>query len=330
VALDIEIETTLSDEFDRKIKCRLQSFLQHLPLRDRRVMLECVSATTCSAPRKDQVQATILFLCLNVEQQKAILDGLKKRRLIPPQFQFRVVIQEIGFCSSIISTPMNPGIISGQVVTARILGNGRICGVLGRAPAGGSDCTLGGLVRVGGSVYVLTTAHGFLGKGAEQFSEHPLTGMSIQIWRVVSMLICIIQDFQPIGNIHSYKFSEGSDVQEPDSATVIYRTYDQDWALVRVQPLLYRENSFQVPGSNNMKFVEGHLKSSELCHGPVMVLSGVSGVRQGYLSTGISSLIIGKSCFDVWSIALDGLLGQLLSQDSMQNLSSLTLYKSPR
>ena len=162
-------------------------------------MLECVSAATCFAPRKDQVQATILFLWLNDERQKAILNGLKKRSLIPPQFQCRVVVQEIGLCSSTISTPLNPGIMSDQMVTARILGNGIICGVLGGAPARGLDCTLCGLILVGESVYSLTTAHGFLGRGAERFSGHPLIGMSIQIWRITPMLICIIQDFSPSG-----------------------------------------------------------------------------------------------------------------------------------
>jgi hypothetical protein len=309
VAPDVEIEPALSDEYNRKIKGRLETFLRGLPLRDRRVMLEYVSAATCSAPHKDQVHATILFYCLNDGQQKAILAGLKKRSLIPPHFQHRVVIQELGFCSSTISTPMNLGFMSGQVVTARILSNRTMCGVLGRAPAGGSDCTLGGLIRVGGSVYALTTAHGFLGRGSEYLSDHPLIGMPLQIWRIVPMLIFIVQDFQPIGNIHSYKFSETSNIQEPDSAAVVNTTYDQDWALVRVQPLLYRENSFEVPGSNIPMLVEGHVKTSELCHGPVMVLSSLSGVRQGYLSAGISSLIIGNSCFEVWSIALDGSLG---------------------
>jgi hypothetical protein len=177
VALDVEVEATLSDEFDRKIKCRLQSFLQHLPLRDRRVMLECVSATTFPAPHKNQVKPTILFLCLNEEQQKAIVNGLKKRSLVPPQFQYRVVIQVIGFCSSVISLPSKPGVLSGQVVVAHILGNGTICGVLGRAATRGSDCTLGGLIRVKGSVYALTTAHGFLGKSPESSSGPLLTGM---------------------------------------------------------------------------------------------------------------------------------------------------------
>lgn len=42
------------------------------------------------------------------------------------------------------------------------------------------------------------------------------------------------------------------------------------------------------------------------------MLSSFSGVLQGYLSAGNSSILIDGSCFEVGSIALDGMLGQLL------------------
>lgn len=77
-----------------------------------------------------------------------------------------------------------------------------------------------------------------------------------------------------------------------------------------MQPLLYRENNFEVPGSNNVTLIEGCVKTSELCHGTVVVISSVSGVRQGYLSASISSLIIGESCFEIRSVAIDRMSGQ--------------------
>ena len=105
------------------------------------------------------------------------------------------------------------------------------------------------------------------------------------------------------------------------------RAYDQDWALVRVQPLLYRANSFEDPRSNNATVIEGYVKSSELCRGPVMVPSGLSGVRQGYLSAGISSLLIGESCFEARSIALDCILGQLIFKHSVLSFLSNSLQQ---
>ena len=178
VATDIEVEENLKEEFDRKHKRRLQNFLQHLPLRDRAVSLECVLA--CSTPHRDQMQPTILVLCLNKEQQKAINSGLKNRTLVPAQYQCLVVVQEVGLCSSVIGIPWSPGTMSGQIVVARILDNRTLCGALGRAINGDSECTVGGLIRVGGSIYALTTAHGFVGRGEGMLSTIPSTSKLIQ------------------------------------------------------------------------------------------------------------------------------------------------------
>jgi hypothetical protein len=74
--------------------------------------------------------------------------------------------------------------MSGKVVIARILNNGTMCGALSRATGGGLECTLGGLIRVGGSMYALTTAHGLLGSGNESSTSFTSTGMSQWVSRL--------------------------------------------------------------------------------------------------------------------------------------------------
>ena len=86
--------------------------------------------------------------------------------------------------------------------------------------------------------------------------------------------------------------------------------YDQDWAIVRVQPSLYKENCYFLPGSTQKTRIEGHLRSSDLHHGPVVIPSSLSGIRQGFLTASTGSVILGSSCFEVKSISLDGELGK--------------------
>jgi hypothetical protein len=71
--------------------------------------------------------------------------------------------------ASQISTPLEPGALSEQLVEAVFTGDPpTFCGTQGRlvlhdGPSIGETrfCTLGGTIVVGGAVYILTTAHSF-------------------------------------------------------------------------------------------------------------------------------------------------------------------------
>ena len=178
VVPDVVVEPALLQEFRLKIKGKLLGILLHLPLQDRQIMLDCVS--TCPDMSRSQIQPTILFLCLDETQQKSITSGLKKRDFIPSSFRCRVIVQEISLCSSTISTPLNPGPMSGSIVEASFLTDARtMCGTLSRIldfNIKGGEATLGGLIRVGGSIYALTTAHTYIGKGPTGTSQQSNSG----------------------------------------------------------------------------------------------------------------------------------------------------------
>ena len=169
---DVDVEPKVRLEFDSKIKPRLIGFLKHLPLQNRQVMLECVSA--CQTPDRKRIQATVLFLCLNESQQVLITNGLKKRDLIPAHIHCRVIVQEILLCSSDSRTSLDLGLLTGQTIGACLPdATGSWCGVMCSILSENiknSECTLGGMIRVGGSLYALTTAHSFLGRGSSSKS----------------------------------------------------------------------------------------------------------------------------------------------------------------
>lgn len=114
--------------------------------------------------------------------------------------------------------------------------------------------------------------------------------------------------FEPVGNLHSYKFTESSSLPTGnlDSEKLsLQMPYDQDWALVRIQPLLYNPNTFQLPGSSTMTSIEGFVPNKQLAHGSVHVLSSISGVCEGYLSPGSAYWMFGQSYFEVRTIFLN-------------------------
>jgi hypothetical protein len=81
--------------------------------------------------------------------------------------------------------------------------------------------------------------------------------------------------------------------------------YDQDWALVRIQPSLHGMNLVQLPGSSDPAIIQGFLTNEELGHGTVHVLSAISGTCEGYLSPGSAYWMLGNSYFEVKTIFLD-------------------------
>ena len=85
---------------------------------------------------------------------------------------------------------------------------------------------------------------------------------------------------------------------------------DQDWALIKVEPSLYKDNHFVMPNSGTETHIEGYFDESDLNKGPVVVLSSFSGIRSGYLSATKGHFMIGSSLFEIRSITLDSELSR--------------------
>lgn len=171
VAFDSPVGEQHQTEYDQKLRRRLTSFLESLKLKDKNVLFGCFAAST--SPNRQNLGATIIFFCLNSDQQKTISSALKRRdsmnlEVVPSsRYRTAVVVQEIRLSSSEISVPSNPGPISGQIVYAFLQNKPSLCGVLCRISTSSMapQCMLGGLIAVSGSVYALTVSHAFLGRG---------------------------------------------------------------------------------------------------------------------------------------------------------------------
>lgn len=179
IAMHLEMKLELASEFEKIMKPRLRAFLQHLRLEDPRISLDCAMAGRTSAV--NTFKPTILFICFNERQKKAIENGIaSKRNLISSAFVCRVVVQELRLISSFTSIPSEPGSLSGQIVEANMHPHSiTLCGVRARL-MGQEDlisqplCTIGGLILVGGALYALTTAHSFM----DNFSRTTALGAS--------------------------------------------------------------------------------------------------------------------------------------------------------
>ncbi|KAM3072295.1 hypothetical protein ACMFMG_009105 [Clarireedia jacksonii] len=292
IALDTSVEEKLQLKSNPLLQKKLRSFLKSLKLKDPAVVIDCVAAST--TPERSKLKATILFLCLDSDQQKIISSSLrqlnsKDLEVVPlADYQYAVLVQDTRFCSSDCGFPSCPGSLSGREVEATFhngLSLGQALCKLSDASVD-SRCTLGGLVVFGGSAYALTTSHAFLGRSAT---------------------------FQPaqeseMGNIHSYNFTGTSNLSlklsdEKDAASVC--TYDQDWALIRVRSYLYGLNTFKPPGTTDIISVEGFASGDELLHGAVHVITASSGIREGYLSSSFAYWEIGSSCFEVRTVFME-------------------------
>jgi hypothetical protein len=70
IALDTPVEEKLQLKSNPLLQKKLRSFLKSLKLKDPAVVIDCVAASTTS--ERSQLKATILFLCLDSDQQKII------------------------------------------------------------------------------------------------------------------------------------------------------------------------------------------------------------------------------------------------------------------
>lgn len=171
VAFDIPVDGRLQQLFNTELQQRLRSFLESLKLKNPAIMMNCVAAST--KPDGRDIKPTILFLCLDSEQHKAISSALRQRMNKEPKvipllhYRYAVLVQETKFCSSGVGLPWSPGKISGKSVNAILQYRHSLCGIPCQLSdfAMGFQCTIGGLICIGGSLYALTTSHAFLGAG---------------------------------------------------------------------------------------------------------------------------------------------------------------------
>lgn len=118
------------------------------------------------------------------------------------------------------------------------------------------------------------------------------------------MLTLFRIDFEPTGNIFSYKFTETASSFSDSGEMLSNVLYDQDWALIRVQPPLHRANVFQIPGDSIETSIKGFIRNEELDHGSVHVISAISGVCEGYLSPSSAYWMFERSIFEVRTVLL--------------------------
>jgi hypothetical protein len=172
IALDTPVEEKLQLKSNLLLQKKLRSFLKSLKLKDPAVVIDCVAASTTS--ERSQLKATILFLCLDSDQQKIISSSLKQLNskdleVVPvSSYQYAVLVQDTRFCSSSCGFPSCPGPLSGRKVEAILHNDLSLCQASCKLSDASVDsrCTLGGLVVFEGSAYALTTSHAFLGRNA--------------------------------------------------------------------------------------------------------------------------------------------------------------------
>ena len=84
----------------------------------------------------------------------------------------------------------------------------------------------------------------------------------------------------------------------------------EDWALVEIDHVGMRCNTFHVPGDKKPQRVTGYVKTADLTSCEVWVCAGVSGVQVGFMKRHPASVIMSKSLFAVRSISLERPLGK--------------------
>ncbi|PMD58054.1 uncharacterized protein K444DRAFT_564413 [Hyaloscypha bicolor E] len=68
---------------------------------------------------------------------------------------------------------------------------------------------------------------------------------------------------------------------------------------------MYSPNTVQLPGRSEQTSINDYLLHEELVHGPVHVISGTSGVLEGYLSPGSAYWMFEDFEFEVRTVFLD-------------------------
>lgn len=113
-------------------------------------------------------------------------------------------------------------------------------------------------------------------------------------------------DFEPVGTIHSSKYTENASSSAIGEETTPNVHYDQDWALINLQsPLFHSNNTFRIPGTSGETTVKGYIRNEEMHHGNVHVVSAITGVCEGYLSSNSTYWTFEQSIFEVRMILLD-------------------------
>ena len=114
--------------------------------------------------------------------------------------------------------------------------------------------------------------------------------------------------FKPVGKLHSYRaprtLSSSSGLADEQS-TSDDDSYDQDWALVRIELSIYSPNSVQLPVYGGKTTINEYILTEDLVHDDVYVVSGTGGVLTGYLTPEYSYWMLEDSYFEVRTVILD-------------------------
>jgi hypothetical protein len=309
-ATSIAVDGKLQEIFDKGLRQRLCSVLQHLRLNDTRISLEC--AMIGEIPTVAAMKPTILFMCLTHAQKKAIVTAMSKIDFVPDPFSYKVVIREVKKAGSNIQSQIEGGFIGSPVEVGLPPDTKSLCGapakiVMNEEESDVARSTIGGFILVNGFPFALTTAHGF----ADVAEKRCCDAQEDVFWTKASHTEESIRSFTKAGILHSYgwtdasnDFKNGSSSPRPEA-----ECGSQDWALIDISlkgnPTL--ENSFLM-GKDSVS-VTDYFRVEDLSFGDVLVCSGSRGVLRATLGGSTASLIMGRSVFDVRSISLDHELG---------------------
>ena len=312
-AINMPLDQNLQEDFDKRIRRRLCGIMRRLKLNDPRISLECAMIGIKDTPTA--MKPTILFMCFTHDQRKAIINALSKMDVIPPTLCYKVVIYEQKETSQGNDSSRMGSMIGRAVFIGHQNCNSTLCGAPARIFMGEgcedySKSTIGGLIIIDDSIFALTTAHGFATTIKE--STSPTKDESSEDVIPYDPLIAK-QTLTTLGTIHSYEWVgnsddiESGDMEDPQDDEDVAGS--QDWALVKIPPAMYLENSFQFCKERNN--IEGYVRNEVLTCSEVYVCSGSSGLQKGTLSGSTASIIIGASIFDVRPISLSHELGMI-------------------
>ena len=183
-----------------------------------------------------------------------------------------------------------------------------LCGRPARIPRAenGSDfarSTIGGLILIDGTPYVLTTAHGFANADQEDTpsqAENALSTLS------TSSSPTSEESFSVLGSIYAYEWTMDDSDNLDDETQDHFR--NQDWAIITVLSSMYLVNRFR--NGQVINNIEEYIDTTDITHGEFYVCSAaIGGIQKGTMKRGWASIFMGHSMFEVKTIFLEHELG---------------------
>lgn len=196
-----------------------------------------------------------------------------------------------------------------------VFGNGFACGLRLKfvMDCGGSrmtrHATLGGLIRIGDSVYGLTTGHTLVISGTENTGSEQIRGQ-LAFQDSDDIAFSDPLSWQQV-NCHPTFVFAGQRFRTSDLRSSVSddKYMSSDWLLVNMDDSGPTENTYEDPSGSRMTISET-LALAQLNSGPVLVLSGWRRAQCGYLTQNSSILHTGRSAFRVRQIVMDEPMGK--------------------